>query len=330
MRRNRLGNSAVEVTELSFGAAAIGNLFTAVDPARAAAAVDAAWDEGVRYFDTAPHYGLGLSERRLGEALRSRPRDSYVLSTKVGRVLDPLPADATGSGCHADGLSEGFAVPATHRRRWDFSADGVRRSIEDSLERLGLDRIDIAYLHDPDDHARAAFDEAYPALEKLRAQGVVGAIGAGMNQTAMLTRFLRDTDVDVVLCAGRYTLLDQSALDELLPEATARGRSVVVGGVFNSGLLADPRPGATYDYTAAPLTLLDRALRIKAVTEGHGVPLRAAALHYPLAHPAVATVLVGTRSPDEVRDAAALLRREIPDELWDELRAEGLLTENGH
>lgn len=327
MRRNRLGSSAVEVTELSFGAAAIGNLFTAVEPERAAAAVAAAWDEGVRYFDTAPHYGLGLSERRLGEALRDRPRDAYVLSTKVGRVLDPLPADATGRG--GDGLSEGFAVPATHRRRWDFSADGVRRSIEDSLERLGLDRIDIVYLHDPDDHAETAFHEAYPELEKLRAQGVVGAIGAGMNQTAMLTRFLRDTDVDVVLCAGRYTLLDQSALNGLLPEAAARGRSVVVGGVFNSGLLADPRPGATYDYTAA-LSLLDRALRIKAVTEGHGVPLRAAALHYPLAHPAVAGVLVGTRSPDEVRDAAALLRREIPDELWDELRAEGLLTENGH
>ncbi|GAA3484693.1 aldo/keto reductase [Streptomyces yanii] len=327
MRRNRLGTSAVEVTELSFGAAAIGNLFREVDPAQAAAAVDAAWDEGVRYFDTAPHYGLGLSERRLGAALRQRPRDSYVVSTKVGRLLDPVPADPIAS---YDGLSEGFAVPATHRRRWDFSADGVRRSIEDSLERLGLDRIDIAYLHDPDDHAEAAFREAYPALEKLRSEGVVGAIGAGMNQTAMLTRFLRDTDVDTVLCAGRYTLLDQSALAELLPEATARGRSVVVGGVFNSGLLADPRPGATYDYTAAPLTLLDRALRIKAVAEGHGVPLRAAALHYPLAHPAVATVLVGTRSPDEMRDAADLLSREIPDALWDELRAEGLLTEDGH
>ncbi|MEW2489983.1 aldo/keto reductase [Streptomyces sp. NPDC048411] len=327
MRRNRLGTSAVEVTELSFGAAAIGNLFREVDPAQAAAAVDAAWDVGVRYFDTAPHYGLGLSERRLGAALRHRPRDSYVVSTKAGRLLDPLPAAPIAS---YDGLSEGFAVPATHRRRWDFSADGVRRSIEDSLERLGLDRIDIAYLHDPDDHAEAAFREAYPALEKLRSEGVVGAIGAGMNQTAMLTRFLRDTDVDTVLCAGRYTLLDQSALAELLPEATARGRSVVVGGVFNSGLLADPRPGATYDYTAAPLTLLDRALRIKAVAEGHGVPLRAAALHYPLAHPAVATVLVGTRSPDEMRDAADLLSREIPDALWDELRAEGLLTEDGH
>ncbi|MEU0835507.1 aldo/keto reductase [Streptomyces sp. NPDC005969] len=327
MRRNRLGTSAVEVTELSFGAAAIGNLFREVAPAQAAAAVDAAWDEGIRYFDTAPHYGLGLSERRLGAALRHRPRDSYVVSTKVGRLLDPLPADPITS---YDGLSEGFAVPATHRRRWDFSADGVRRSIEDSLERLGLDRIDIAYLHDPDDHAEAAFREAYPALEKLRSEGVVGAIGAGMNQTAMLTRFLRDTDVDTVLCAGRYTLLDQSALAELLPEATARGRSVVVGGVFNSGLLADPRPGATYDYTAAPLTLLDRALRIKAVAEGHGVPLRAAALHYPLAHHAVATVLVGTRSPDEIRDAAKLLSREVPAALWDELRAEGLLTEDGH
>lgn len=327
MRRNQLGNSAVEVTELSFGAAAIGNLFSAVEPAQAAAAVDAAWDEGVRYFDTAPHYGLGLSERRLGEALRARPRDAYVLSTKVGRVLDPLPGGGAGA---ADGLSEGFAVRATHRRRWDFSAAGVRRSIEDSLERLGLDRIDIAYLHDPDDHAEAAFGEAYPELEKLRAEGVVGAIGAGMNQTAMLTRFVVETDVDVVLCAGRHTLLDQSALTDLLPAAAARGRGVVVGGVFNSGLLADPRPGATYDYAAAPLHLLDRALRLKAVTEGHGVPLRAAALRYPLTHPAVAGVLVGTRSADEVRDAAAQLRTDVPDDLWDDLRAEGLLPENGH
>ncbi|MFD0025252.1 aldo/keto reductase [Streptomyces sp. NPDC058382] len=326
MRRNRLGNSAVEVTELSFGAAAIGNLFRAVEPARAAAAVDAAWDEGVRYFDTAPHYGLGLSERRLGEALRGRPREAYVLSTKVGRVLDPLP----DGGPASEGLSEGFAVRATHRRRWDFSAAGVRRSIEDSLERLGLDRIDIAYLHDPDDHAEAAFRQAYPELEKLRAEGVIGAIGAGMNQTAMLTRFVHETDVDVVLCAGRYTLLDQSALSTLLPAAAARGRGVVVGGVFNSGLLADPRPGATYDYAAAPLNLLDRALRLKAVTEGHGVPLRAAALHYPLTHPAVAGVLVGSRSPDEVRDAATLLRSPVPDALWDELREAGLLTENGH
>ncbi|MFJ6852520.1 aldo/keto reductase [Streptomyces sp. NPDC091271] len=322
MRRIRLGSSAVEITELAFGAAAIGNLFTEVDPGQAAAAVDAAWDEGIRYFDTAPHYGLGLSERRLGEALRDRPRDAYAVSTKAGRLLEPLPP--AGTAAHR-GLSDGFAVPHTHRRRWDFSADGVRRSIEDSLGRLGLDRVDIVYLHDPDDHGEAAFREGYPALEKLRDEGVVGAIGAGMNQTAMLTRFLRETDVDAVLCAGRFTLLDHSALDTLLPEAAARGRSVVVGGVFNSGLLVDPRPGATYDYAAAPAPLLERAVRIRAVAEAHGVPLRAAALHYSLGHPAVAGALVGTRSADEVRDAAARLRTPVPDALWDDLRVEGLL-----
>ncbi|MEV3996322.1 aldo/keto reductase [Streptomyces halstedii] len=320
MRRIQLGRSAVGITELSFGAAAIGNLFTEVDPAQAAAAVDAAWDEGIRSFDTAPHYGLGLSERRLGEALRDRPRDAYTVSTKVGRLLEPLPPGTAP----AHGLSEGFAVAHTHRRRWDFSADGIRRSVEDSLGRLGLDRVDLVYLHDPDDHEEAAFREGYPALERLRAEGMVGAIGAGMNQTAMLTRFLRDTDVDTVLCAGRFTLLDRSALADLLPEAEARGRAVVVGGVFNSGLLADPRPGATYDYAPAPAHLLERALRIEEVTRRHGVPLRAAALRYPLGHPAVAGVLVGARSPEEVRDAAALLRTPVPDALWEELRAEGL------
>jgi D-threo-aldose 1-dehydrogenase len=309
----------VTVTRLSFGAAAIGNLFTPVTNEAARAAVDAAWDAGVRYFDTAPHYGLGLSERRLGAALRDRPRAEYTVSTKVGRLL--VPDESTND----DDLANGFAVPATHRRVWDFSADGVRRSIEESLRRLGLDRVDVVYLHDPDDHAEQAFHQAYPALERLRAEGTVGAIGAGMNQTAMLTRFLRDTDIDAVLCAGRYTLLDHQALDELLPEAAARGKSVVVGGVFNSGLLADPRPGATYDYAPAPGALLDRALRIQAVADRHGVPLRAAALGFPLDHPAVASVLVGARSPYEIQDAAAMLRHPVPDALWDDLRAEGLL-----
>ncbi|MGW1496063.1 aldo/keto reductase [Streptomyces sp. NPDC002402] len=322
MRWSTLGHSAVEITELSFGAAAIGNLYTPVEPEAAAAAVDAAWDAGIRTFDTAPHYGLGLSERRLGEALRTRPRDAYTLSTKAGRLLEPCPADG-------DDLDHGFAVPADHRRVWDFSADGVRRSIEESLERLGLDRIDIVYLHDPDEHEEAAFRHGYPALERLRAEGVIGAIGAGMNQAPMLSRFLRDTDVDAVLCPGRFTLLDQSALAELLPEAAARGKSVVVGGVFNSGLLADPRPGATYDYTAAPDEILGRALRLKAVAERHGVPLRAAALHYPFSHPAVAGVLVGARSAGEVRDAVRMLALTVPPALWDDLRAEGLLPKNG-
>ncbi|MFD3436739.1 aldo/keto reductase [Streptomyces sp. NPDC058685] len=321
MRRSTLGRSGVEITELSFGAAAIGNLFTPVAAEEAAAAVDAAWDVGIRTFDTAPHYGLGLSERRLGEALRGRPRDAYTVSTKVGRLLEPCPADG-------DDLAHGFAVPADHRRVWDFSADGVRRSIEESLTRLGLDRIDIVHLHDPDDHEEAAFRHGYPALERLRAEGVIGAIGAGMNQAAMLTRFVRDTDVDAVLCAGRYTLLDQSARTELLPEAEARGTSVIVGGVFNSGLLADPRPGATYDYTAAPDDLLRRALRIEAVAARHGVPLRAAALHFSLGHPAVAGALVGARSAREVRDAGDLLARDVPTALWDDLVAEGLLPKD--
>ncbi|MDH6115417.1 D-threo-aldose 1-dehydrogenase [Kitasatospora sp. MAP12-15] len=319
LRRNRLGRSNVAVTELAFGAAAIGNLFTPVGDAQAQEAVDAAWQVGIRYFDTAPHYGLGLSEHRLGEALRGRPRSEYVLSTKVGRILDPAP------GAGGDDLANGFAVPATHRRRWDFSADGVRRSIEESLNRLDLDRIDIAYLHDPDDHAERALTEAYPELERMRGEGLLGAIGIGMNQAELPARFVRETDIDVVLLAGRYSLLDQRGLAELLPAAAERGVGVVVGGVFNSGLLADPGPGATYDYAAAPAELLDRALRLKAVCERHGVPLRAAALRFPFGHPAVASVLVGLRSAGQAQDAAAMLRHPVPDVLWEELRELGLL-----
>ncbi|MFF1699650.1 aldo/keto reductase [Streptomyces sp. NPDC058257] len=322
--RRTLGLGGVEVTELSFGAAGLGNLYTPITDEEAVAALDAAWDEGIRYFDTAPHYGIGLSERRLGEALRARPRETYTLSTKAGRLLEERLPEAV-PGPVADGLDHGFAVPATHRRVWDFSADGIRRSLEASLTRLGLDRVDIVYLHDPDDHAEQAFREGYPALERLRSEGVIGAIGAGMNQTAMLTRFVRDTDVDAVLCAGRYTLLDQSALTDLLPAAQERGRAVVIGGVFNSGLLADPRPGATYDYTTAPRALLDRARHLKAMAERHGTTLRAAALAFPLAHPAVATVLVGARSPYEVRDAAAQFSAAVPAGFWQEARAEGLL-----
>lgn len=216
MRTRALGRTAVRVTELAYGAAGIGNLFRPVTDEEAAAAVDAAWDAGIRTFDTAPHYGLGLSERRLGAALRERPRDGYTVSTKVGRLL--VPAEDGGP---ADDLAHGFAVPATLRRVWDFSADGVRRSLEASLERLGLDRVDVVLLHDPDDHADQALDEAYPALEQLRGEGVVGAIGVGMNQTALPARFLRETDIDVVLLAGRYTLLEQEGLTELLPEAGA-------------------------------------------------------------------------------------------------------------
>jgi D-threo-aldose 1-dehydrogenase len=313
-----LGASGVPVTPLAFGGAAIGGLFTEVSEEQAHEAVAAAWAAGIRYFDTAPHYGLGRSERRLGAALREHPRAAYTVSTKVGRRLEE--SDAGG-----DDLAHGFAVPATHRRVWDFSADGVRRCLEASLNRLGLDRVDAVYLHDPDDHAGQALDEAYPALERLRAEGVVGAIGVGMNQPGLLTRFVRDTDVDVVLCANCYTLLDQRALAHLLPAAQERGRSVVIGGAFNSGLLADPRPDATYRYAPAPPHLLERALRLQSLAERHGTTLRAAALAFCAAHPAVVSVLVGTRSAAEVRDCAEQFAAPVPRAFWQELRAAGLL-----
>ncbi len=316
-----LGRSAVRVSPLGFGGAPIGNLFTAVSDEDAAAAVQAAWDGGVRYFDTAPHYGLGLSEGRLGDALRDRPRESYALATKVGRLLAPSP-DAPG-----DNLADGFAVPASHRRVWDFSRDGVLRSLASSLERLKLDRVDVLLLHDPDEHWEQAVSEGYPALAELRACGVVGAIGVGMNQSAMLTRFVQETDLDLVLVAGRYTLLEQSAVEDLLPACARRGVSVVAAGVFNSGLLATAAPGTTYNYVPATPQVRDRAGRIAAVCARHGVPLPAAALRFPLGHPAVVSVLVGVRSAAEMNQhLAALAAPPPPAELWDELRAEGLLV----
>jgi D-threo-aldose 1-dehydrogenase len=321
MRTATLGASAVRVTALGFGGAPIGNLYRAVDDDAAAATVTAALEAGVRFFDTAPHYGLGRSERHLGRALAAWPRAEVVVSTKVGRVLVP---DPDGAG-RRDG--EGFDVPATQRRVWDFSAAGVRRSLEASLERLGLDRVDVVLLHDPDRHWRPAVEEAYPALHELRAQGAVGAIGAGMNQWQMLAELVRHTDIDVVLLAGRYTLLDQSSLDVLLPLCVARGVSVVIGGVFNSGLLATatPRPDATYDYAPGSAEVVERARRIAAVCARHDVTLPQAALAFPTGHPAVASVLVGMRSPTEVAENLALAARPTPAGLWEELVAEGLL-----
>lgn len=322
MRSTEPGPTTPAVGELSLGAAPLGNLFHAIDDEDAAATVEAAWTCGIRSFDTAPHYGLGLSERRLGAALRTRPRDRYTLSTKVGRLLRPLAEP------YADDRANGFAVPATHERVWDFTARGMRVGVEESLARLGLDRVDIVYLHDPDDHEREALDHAYPELERMRAEGTVGAIGVGTNHTEMPARFIRDTDVDVILLAGRYSLLDQSGLTSLLPQAERRGVSVVVGGVFNSGLLADPRPGATFDYAPASPHMVERALVLKNVCEDFGVPLRAAALQFPLGHSAVAGVVLGARSAAEVADAVAMMSHHIPPDLWRTLRSRGLLPEH--
>lgn len=305
----------IGVGRLALGCAPIGGLFEPVDDATAVATVDAAWDAGIRAFDTAPQYGFGLSERRLGAALAGRPREELVVSTKVGRLL--VPRDG---GAPPPELAY-FPDAPPLRAILDFSRDGVLRSLESSLGRLGLDRVDIALIHDPDDHMDVALGEAYPALEELRGEGVLSAIGAGMNHAGRLTRIVRETDVDCVLIAGRYTLLDRSAAEELLPACERRGVAVLAAGVFNSGVLARPDAGATYDYEAAPPEVVARARRIEAVCERHGVPLAAAAMAFPLRHPAVSTVVVGARSPEEVAGDAILLDRPIPEGLWEELAA---------
>ncbi|MFF1611686.1 aldo/keto reductase [Amycolatopsis sp. NPDC058278] len=256
----------------------------------AGAVVAAAAGAGVRYFDTAPYYGFGLAERRLGRTLARLPAGSFAVSTKVGRTL-------AGDGCV-----------------FDFSADAVRRGLEGSLDRLGLDRVDIAYLHDPDDHEEAAAAEAWPELCRLRDEGLVSAIGVGMNQWEMPARFVERLDVDVVLLAGRYTLLDRSGA-QLLDLCGERGVDVVLGGVFNSGLLIDPKPGAWFDYAPAPADLLARAQRMREVAASAGYDLAACALAFAAAHPAVTSVLVGATSAGQLRANAEAFRREVPPDL---------------
>jgi len=321
MRTSRLGRSAVEVTELGFGGGPLGGLFAPLDDDTAAGALAAAWDCGIRYFDTSPHYGIGQSERRTGDLLRWKPRAEFTLSTKVGRVL--VPQDPAGR------TDESFEVPATHRRVWDFSREGVMRSVGDSLDRMGTGRIDVLFLHDAEHHFETALRDGYPALAELRARGVVGAIGAGMYHTAMLTRLVRETDIDVVMLAGRYTLLDHSALDDLLPACAERCVSVLAASVFNSGLLATPRPaaGAHFDYEPAAPELVRRAHRIADVCEAHGVTLPQAAMAFPLRHPVVAGIVVGMRSADETRRNVELLGTAVPAQVWADLRGEGLLDE---
>jgi D-threo-aldose 1-dehydrogenase len=309
-----LGGTGLSVTRLGLGCAPLAGLYEAVSDEAAAQTVGAAWRLGVRLFDTAPLYGSGLSERRVGAALRGRPRDELVLSTKVGRLLEP--------GGEGDPLFEGApsATPVL-----DFSYDGTLRSLEASLERLGLDRVDVALIHDPEEHYEAAVEGAYAALERLRAEGVVRAIGVGVKQSEVLVRFARDTDVDCFLVAGRYTLLDTGANVELLPLCVEKGISVIAAGVFNSGILASGDGSGRYDYGPAAPELADRVRALASVCARWDVPLQAAALQFPLGHPAVACVLVGCRSAGEVDEDARLFELELPAELWDELRAERLL-----
>ena len=287
----------IELGPLGLGTAPLAGLYEPVDEGTARAAVARAWELGVRYFDTAPYYGSGLAERRLGAALSERPRETFVVSTKVGRLL----------GLGASGWDGAY---------FDFSHDGALRSLEQSLERLGLDRVDIALVHDPDDHYDEALTGAYQALAELRDEGVVRAIGVGMNQTRMLCRFAHETDPDCFLVAGRYTLLDRSAAEELLPLCEEKGIAVVAGGVFNSGVLAG---GDTFDYDTAPTDVVARVAALRETCARFDVPLAAAAVQFPARHRGVASVLVGCRTPEEVEEDVRLFALDLPEELWKEL-----------
>ncbi len=327
--RVRLARTGLELTRMGFGAAAIAGLYAPVSEEVAAGTLKAAWSLGLRYFDTAPLYGLGISEQRLGRFLKTRQPGEYVVSTKVGRLLrkgvphHPTEFDPEGRPFFPVGSEFGVV--------FDYSYDGFMRSFEESLARLGIPGVDILFIHDPDAGGRSVREvmrEGYRALVDLKEQGLIKAIGVGMNDASWLAEFALEGDFDVFLVAGRYTLLDQSALEVLLPRCAERGIGVVIGGVYNSGILADPRPGATYDYLPAPRDILDRAQKIRAVADRYGVPLKAAAIQFPLGHPAVVSVLSGARTPDELRENAAMFRRPIPQEFWAALVARGLLPEN--
>jgi D-threo-aldose 1-dehydrogenase len=312
--RRRLGQSPLAVTHLGLGSGSLGNLYQIVSDKAARDTVRAAWEAGIRHFDTAPLYGSGLAETRLGQALSEFPRDDFVLSTKVGRVLDP--------GGQPDPI---FIEASPLQPRFDFSRDAVLRSISDSLSRLRLDSVDIVHIHDPDEHFDQALNSALPALIELRAQGVIHAVGVGMNHSPMLIKFIENADLDCVLIANRYTLLDQEANERLLPLCSERQVGVVVGGVFNSGILADPRSQPKFDYRPAPAEIIARALELERICAAHRVPLSAAAIQFAAAHPAVSSVLIGARSPAEVSSAVEGMNLRIPQSLWDALKRGGFV-----
>jgi D-threo-aldose 1-dehydrogenase len=329
-RFERIDNRGLRFTELGFGTAPLGNLYRAITEADAQAALEAAWATGCRYFDTAPLYGLGLSETRLNRFLIGRRREDYVLSTKVGRLLKACaPEQRTGIG-------KFFDTPS-RREVYDYSYDGVMRSFEISLERLGVDSVDILYGHDIDlfNHGSQAVLEAklnefissgYYALLSLRDQGAIKAFGAGLNEWQSCQWLAERGDFDLFLLAGRYTLLEQEALETFLPLCERRGIGIVLGGPYNSGILASgPKPGAHYNYDPAPPEILDRVARIEAVCKRHGVRLIEAALQFPLLHSAVVSVIPGGQSAAEVESNRAVLQKDIPADLWQDLKAEGLL-----
>ena len=317
-----IGSTGLQVTRLGLGGAPLSAFMYDVEESEAVATISRAFELGVRYFDTAPYYGFGRSERRYGKALAEERRGDFAISTKVGRALQPADPNAP---------DDGF-VPHELDAVFDFSRDTILRTLEGSLKRLHIDRVDIVYMHDPDLHYRQAVDEAYPALAELRSQGVIKAIGAGMNQWQMLSDFIRRCDLDCVLMAGRYTLIDQAALPVLLPLCEERGVSVVLGGPYNRGVLASDLSRESYNYTPPqghdgplPHHMLESARRIKVICDSHSVPLKAAALQFGLGHPAVAATIPGASAQAEVEDNVRLVTYPIPADLWAELKHEELI-----
>ena len=302
--------TGVEVSRLSLGTAALGGLYTSVSDADSTDTVLAALDSGINFIDTAPLYGKGTAEVRIGKALAGRDRSTFVISTKIGRLLVPSTTDIDDFFMDSDN---------TVKIKFDFSASGVRQSLESSLERLGLDSVEILFIHDPDANADEAILEAYPELDRMRSEGIIKAIGVGMNQCETPTRIIKETDIDMVLIAGRYSLLDQKALEGLFPAALEHNVDIIAAGVFNSGILANPVKGATYDYAPASDELLAKAVRIREVLEGHQVSLTSAALQFPLRHPAVKSVLVGCRSAAEVTTNIREFDKTIENKVWDDL-----------
>ena len=327
---NRHGAGELEFTELGFGTAPLGNLYRAISDESAGRILDRAWEGGVRYYDTAPLYGLGLAETRLNRFLRGKSRDDYLLSTKVGRVLQATPPGKR------DGIGKWFDVP-NRREIYDYSRDGVMRSIEFSLERLGQDRIDILYAHDLDTFNHGSretveeklgefMDDGYGALLSLREQGVIGAFGGGINEWEWCQWLAERGDFDIFLLAGRYTLLEQEALETFLPLCERRGIGIVIGGPYNSGILATgPVEGAYYNYDAAPSEILERVASIRSVCSDHGVRLVDAAFRFPLLHPTVLSVIPGGQGEDEMDSNLLAASAEIPASLWTDLKSAGLL-----
>ena len=319
LEKAQIGATELEVTRLGLGGAPFGGLSTDVEQRAAVSSIETAMDLGIQYLDTAPLYGTGKSEHFYSEALAGVNRDDFVLSTKVGRVLNP--ADSP------EGDDVDVNLPPL-KADFDFSRDGVLRSLEESLRRLKLDRVDLLFIHDPDEFHEQAVNEAFPALAELRSQGVIKAIGVGMNFWEPLAQFAREADFDCFLLAGRYTLLDQSGLTELLPLCLEKSMSIILGGPYNSGVLASDLSddaATTYFYRETPPEVLAKARRIKSVCDGHDVPLKAAALQFGLAHPAVAATIPGARSAAEVEDNFKMASLDIPVDLWGELKHEELI-----